>query len=147
MERTDQIVIEPRTTTATLEPRVENESARSVVLSAEHYTSLELGDLLQGGPSPHQLTRMRDQRSLLGVRVVRKGYMYPAFQFDVARRRLDPHVAKINQALLSRISAGDAAIWWLRSPDGRPTPAELLATEGLEPLLAMAREHLARVAP
>lgn len=110
-------------------------SLRAVVLAHPHHTSGELSALLAGRPTPHQLSRLRDQRSLLGLRIVRRGYMYPAFQFDADRRRIDPRVVKVNQLVLAAMSPDDAMLWWLSAPPNRCTPADLLADASLEAVL------------
>lgn len=117
-------------------------AARGIVRTAAHYTSQELTELLLGKPGPHQLARMRDQRSLFGYRVARIGYLYPAFQFDSARRRLDPRVARINQLLLTHLCGNEAMVWWFAEDQGRPAPADVLQSAGSEPVLALAMEFL-----
>lgn len=114
------------------------ETARNIIRSAAHYTSQELTELLLGKPGPHQLARMRDQRSLFGYRVARVGYLYPAFQFDPERRRVDPRVARINQLLLAHVCGNEAMVWWLAEHQGKPAPADVLQTQGSEPVLALA---------
>lgn len=117
-------------------------SLRQIVLRHPHLTSQDVTDLLAGTPTAQHLCRLRDQRSLLGLRIVRRGYMYPAFQFDTDRRRIVPDVVKVNQLLLSQVSPADALEWWLSTQDGRASPVDLLAAEGPAATYARAAERV-----
>lgn len=117
-------------------------SVRSVFKHNPHFTGHEVSELLIGKPSAVHLARLRDQRSLLGFRVARVGYIYPAFQFEVPRRRIDPRVAKINQLLLSRVTPDAAALWWWSTGPSETSPAALLQGRGSNPVLSLALEFV-----
>jgi hypothetical protein len=104
------------------------ETASALVLRHPHFTADDLSSLLRGGPNPQQLSRMRAQRSLVGVRIVRRGYLYPAFQFDVERHRVNPHAARVNHVLMLALSESEALNWWWRGTAKDPAPALLLTS-------------------
>jgi hypothetical protein len=73
---------------------------------------------------------LRQRSELLGLRHGR-GYVFPAFQFDLSRRCLHPEVAAVNQALDAVGDPWGVASWWI-SPNGRladDRPMDLVGTE------------------
>ena len=109
---------------------------KELVLGGAYVTTDELLDILAGAPSRGSLARMRAQGGLVGVRVARRGYLHPGFQLDVARRRIDPAVARVNKSLTRTFGTDDAIRWWLTSQpqSGAMTPAVLAERGCLEEL-------------
>lgn len=90
-------------------------------------TTDELKPLLTGAPTAHEIGRMRGSLAIFGFRFARVGYLYPAFQFEVDKSRVNPTVARINRALLATRSSDEALEWWQGiAADGSASAIELL---------------------
>lgn len=88
---------------------------------------------------------LRKKGDLLGLRD-RNRYVYPSFQFDVARHRIVPGVAEVNRLLGAATDPWGVASWWL-SPhgglEGGTRPADLLESpDGAAAVLRLARIEL-----
>jgi hypothetical protein len=63
----------------------------------ELLTAAEIGDLLDVPPPFRAVKRWRGDGHLVAVPVA-QGFLYPAFQIDRDKRRLDPRVVAFNRA-------------------------------------------------
>ncbi len=70
---------------------------------------------------------LRRRAALIGLRH-RNQFLYPAFQFDRDRGRVDPVVAEINQLLAADDDPWGVASWWLSTNDrlGGQAPKDAL---------------------
>jgi hypothetical protein len=59
-----------------------------------------------------KVRRLRERSSLLGL-PSGSGFLYPAFQFDPARRRLFPEVIKVNEQIDAAGDPWGVASWWM----------------------------------
>lgn len=111
-------------------------SVKELVLDGEYVSTDELLDSLGGVPTRVSIARMRAQGALVAVKVARRGYLYPKFQVDVTRGRIDPVVARINKALTQKFGNDDAIRWWLtaRTRSSAMTPSVLAKSGGYEEL-------------
>lgn len=84
--------------------------------------------LALGGSNPgravskHELSRLRAQGTLLGVRCGRHGYLYPSFQVDPVQGHVVPTVAKVNRALRRHLTLEDTLRWWATPSDTYEAP-------------------------
>lgn len=77
--------------------RVLSPDGRRWLLSERLLTASDVGSLLGlSTPGPY-VRRWREQRAIFGI-PVRRGHVYPAFQFDAEQRRIRPDVAQRNLA-------------------------------------------------
>lgn len=83
---------------------------------------------------------LRKRSWLLGVPRDRS-YLYPAFQIDVARRRLYPEVRQVNETLGAAADPWGVASWWLSTNDrlGGARPADLVGSRRTEELVEAAK--------
>jgi hypothetical protein len=82
---------------------------------------------------------LRKRSSLLGVPRGR-GYLYPAFQIDVARREVYPEVREVNETLGAAEDPWGIASWWLSSNDRLGArPADLVGSCRTEDLVQAAK--------
>lgn len=82
---------------------------------------------------------LRKRSWLLGVPRDR-GYLYPAFQIDVARRRLYPEVRHVNETLGAAADPWGVASWWLSTNDRLGArPADLVGSRRAEELVQAAK--------
>jgi hypothetical protein len=136
--------------------RVLNEMELSAMLQARlkgeametiwHEPMLESRDAaaaLDARPGNREKVRQYRQRSwLLGLPWGR-GYLYPAFQFDVERRRLFPQVRSVNELLRAAEDPWGVASWWV-SLHARlgARPVELVGTSRADELVEAAKAVL-----
>jgi hypothetical protein len=105
--------------------------ARQRILEEEVLSSSEVSELLgsESKNSRQYAMELRKRGELLGVEV-RNRHLYPAFQFDVPRRRVYDVVKKVGRILGSARDPWGVLSWWL-SPNARipgsRVPKELLA--------------------
>ncbi len=59
-----------------------------------------------------KVRRLRERSSLLGL-PSGSGFLYPAFQFDTARRRLFPEVVEVNELIDAAGDPWGVASWWM----------------------------------
>ena len=59
-----------------------------------------------------KVRRLRERSSLLGL-PSGSGFLYPAFQFDAARRRLFPEVIEVNELIDAAGDPWGVASWWM----------------------------------
>lgn len=59
-----------------------------------------------------KVRRLRERSSLLGL-PSGSGFLYPAFQFDTARRRLFPEVVAVNELIDAAGDPWGVASWWM----------------------------------
>ena len=90
------------------------------------------------GAAPANRERVRQLRlrsELLGLRHGR-GYLYPAFQFDLERRCVDPAVSAVNGLLDARGDPWGVASWWFSINDRLGVPPRGLVGTGRDDDLA-----------
>lgn len=106
-----------------------------LIHDVECLTTVDVCGLLGDQVTAQSLSRMRSQRTVVGHRVARVGYLYPAFQFDELIGRIDPLVARTNRVLAKTLNANGALVWWLR-PTGaeRRSPAAMVGVKDFEAL-------------
>ena len=76
-----------------------------------------------------RVRRYRERSWLLGLPSGR-GYLYPAFQFDAARRDVAPEVRAVNEQLDAAGDPWGVASWWVSRNDRLAArPHELVGTE------------------
>ncbi len=92
-------------------------AARAFVLDITSFPSESVARLLGAGAQVKNVTRMREQGTILGHRVGRRGCLHPAFQIEDDRGRVNPAVADINHRLRRLLSPPEALLWW-RDPAG-----------------------------
>lgn len=69
-----------------------------------------------------------------------RGFLYPAFQVDVARRELRPEVREVNETLDAAGDPWGVASWWVSENARLGTrPVELVGTARAEELVQAAR--------
>ena len=86
-----------------------------------------------------RVRRCRERSWLLGLPSGR-GYLYPAFQFDSARRDVAPEVRAVNEQLHAAGDPRGVASWWVSRNDRLAArPHELVGTERAGELAAAAR--------
>lgn len=128
---------------------LDDELRRTLIRSATHRvvlaeTLLDSGAVAEalgraGQNSREAASTLRRAGRLLGV-PHRSRYLYPAFQFDLAARRLWPVVARVNQELGAVDDPWGVASWWVSSHArlrGR-TPKDLLGTPDERDLVELA---------
>lgn len=59
-----------------------------------------------------KVRRLRERSALLGL-PSGNGFLYPAFQFDTARRRLFPEVIEVNELIDAAGDPWGVASWWM----------------------------------
>ena len=59
-----------------------------------------------------KVRRLRERSSLLGL-PSGSGFLYPAFQFDTARRRLFPEIIEVNELIDAAGDPWGVASWWM----------------------------------
>ena len=59
-----------------------------------------------------KVRRLRERSALLGL-PSGSGFLYPAFQFDTARRRLFPEVIEVNEVIDAAGDPWGVASWWM----------------------------------
>lgn len=59
-----------------------------------------------------KVRRLRERSALLGL-PSGSGFLYPAFQFDIARRRLFPEVIEVNELIDAAGDPWGVASWWM----------------------------------
>ena len=59
-----------------------------------------------------KVRRLRERSALLGL-PSGSGFLYPAFQFDTARRRLFPEVIEVNELIDAAGDPWGVASWWM----------------------------------
>ena len=59
-----------------------------------------------------KVRRLRERSALLGL-PSGSGFLYPAFQFDTARRRLFPEVIEVNELIDAAGDPWGVASWWI----------------------------------
>ena len=117
-------------------------AARAAVLSVEMLDSSGVGQLLGVGVrnTREEASRLRRRGALLGLPNGRRAYVFPAFQFDVAGRRINPVVARVNEALDAIGDPWGVGSWWV-SPHARlggSAPLSLVGTDREGDLLVLA---------
>lgn len=117
-------------------------AARAAVLSVDMLDSSAVGRLLGSGVSNprEEASRLRRRGSLLGLPNARRSYLFPAFQFDVAGRRVNPVVARANAELDALGDPWGVGSWWV-SPHARLSglaPRTLVGTDREDDLLVLA---------
>ena len=117
-------------------------AARAAVLSVEMLDSSAVGQLLGVGVrnTREEASRLRRGGQLLGLPNTRRTYVFPAFQFDVAARNLNPVVAQVNEELDALGDPWGVGSWWV-SPHARlggVAPRALVGTDREEDLLVLA---------
>jgi hypothetical protein len=118
-----------------LQERLLDAEAAATVLGSQAETNLRQYANLQ-----------RQRGDLLGVPRLNT-YLYPEFQFDLARRCIHETVCTINQLLDAKNDPWGVASWWT-TPSERlrhRAPKELLGTEEESVLVHVARAELAPV--
>ena len=86
-----------------------------------------------------RVRRCRERSWLLGLPSGR-GYLYPAFQFDSARRDVAPEVRTVNEQLDAAGDPWGVASWWISRNDRLAArPRDLVGTERAGELAAAAR--------
>ena len=86
-----------------------------------------------------RVRRYRERSWLLGLPSGR-GYLYPAFQFDSARRDVAPEVRTVNEQLDAAGDPWGVASWWISRNDRLAArPRDLVGTERAGELAAAAR--------
>lgn len=122
----------------------QNRICQESLLDAEAAGAL-LGS--QSGTNRRQYANAQRQRGdLLGVPRL-NAYLYPAFQFDLARRRIREAAATVNRLLGANEDPWGVASWWT-TPSERlqnRAPKELLGTDEEPLLLELANAELAPV--
>ncbi len=89
-----------------------------------------------------KVRRLRERSELLGLPHERS-YLYPAFQFDVNRRRIFPEVKAVNQLLDAAHDPWGVASWWISQHDRLDArPAELVCADRAADLIAVAEAML-----
>lgn len=117
-------------------------AARAAVLSVDMLDSSAIGRLLGVGVrnTREEASRLRRRGELLGLPNTRRTYVFPAFQFDVAGRCLNPVVAQVNEELDALGDPWGVGSWWV-SPHARLSgvaPRALVGTDREEDLLVLA---------
>lgn len=117
-------------------------AARAAVLAVEMLDSSAVGQLLGIGirNTREEASRLRRKGALLGLPNARRAYVFPAFQFDAAARRLNPVVAKVNEELDALGDPWGVGSWWV-SPHARlggSAPRSLVGTDREDDLLVLA---------
>ncbi|MET0820825.1 MAG: hypothetical protein ABWY58_07655 [Aeromicrobium sp.] len=82
-------------------------------LHEELLTALEVGELLDIPPPFRAVRRWRGDGHVLALPVAR-GFLYPAFQIDHERRRLDPLVVAFVKARRDHSAWTQLALWYER---------------------------------
>jgi hypothetical protein len=107
------------------------QASRRRILEEEALSSSEVSELLgsESKNTRQYAMELRKRGELIGVKV-RGRHLYPAFQFDVPRRRVYDVVKEVSGILAADRDPWGALSWWL-SPNaripGRRAPKELLA--------------------
>ena len=107
------------------------QTSRQRILQEEAFSSSEVSELLgsESKNTRQYAMELRKRGELIGVKV-RGRHLYPAFQFDVPRRRVYAVVKDVSRILAADRDPWGALGWWL-SPNaripGRRAPKELLA--------------------
>jgi hypothetical protein len=107
------------------------QKSRQRVLEEEALSSSEVSTLLgsESTNARQYAMELRKRGELLGVKV-RSRHLYPAFQFDVAHRRVYEVVKEVSRILGADRDPWGVLSWWV-SPNariaGRRAPKELLA--------------------
>lgn len=117
-------------------------AARAAVMSLDMYDSSSVGQLLgaSGRNLREQASALRRSGVLLGLPAPRRAYVYPAFQFDVAQRCLNPVVAQVNAALDALGDPWGVGSWWASESIrlGGAAPWTLIRTDQQDDLLVLA---------
>ena len=81
-----------------------------------------------------RVRRYRERSWLLGLPAGR-GYLFPAFQFDAARRDVTPEVRTVNEQLDAAGDPWGVASWWISRNDRLGArPRDLVGTERADEL-------------
>lgn len=85
-----------------------------------------------------KVRRLRERSALLGL-PSGSGFLYPAFQFDTARRRLFPEVIEVNELIDAAGDPWGVASWWM-AEDARiaERPVNCVGTDRAPDLVAAA---------
>lgn len=107
-------------------------AARARILTEELLTASAVSQAL-GSRSKNErqyANRPRRKGEIIGIPVRRNQFMYPAFQFDLERRRVHPEAAAVNRLLGTLEDPWGVAGWWVTpgSRLGARAPKDLLGT-------------------
>lgn len=116
---------------------------RAAVLDHPHATADDLRALLGADTGTHRLRMLRNNGSLVAYRVVRRGIVFPLFQFETERGRIRPCVVKANRRLRRLADESAVLVWWLSSPhDAAARPMDLAALGKSQALSAVVESDL-----
>jgi hypothetical protein len=86
-----------------------------------------------------KVRQYRQRSALLGLPWGR-GYLYPAFQFDIERRRVFPEVRSVNELLGAADDAWGVASWWVsRHARLGARPVDLVGSSRADDLIEAAK--------
>ena len=85
-----------------------------------------------------KVLRLRERSALLGL-PSGSGFLYPAFQFDTARRRLFPEVVAVNELIDAAGDPWGVASWWMaENARMAERPVDCVGTERAQDLVEAA---------
>jgi hypothetical protein len=116
-----------------------------LVTAVDHHGSDDVVRALGGAASPRDLARLRQQRAIFGLRFARRGFVYPAFQFEPELGRVNPTVASVNRLALRTCSTAMVARWWLDTSVSQIDVLSLLMDGRHDVIAAHARSFVAEV--
>ena len=121
-----------------LQAQVEGEALRAIwdePMIESRDAALALGARRE---NRERVRRYRERSWLLGLPSGR-GYLFPAFQFDAARRDIVPDVRAVNERLDAAGDPWGVASWWISRNDRlEARPRDLVGTERAGELAAVA---------
>ena len=135
---TPQRVLDEHERALLLQAQVEGEALRAIwdePMIESRDAALALGAKPQ---NRERVRRYRERSWLLGLPSGR-GYLFPAFQFDAARRDVAPEVRTVNEQLDAAGDPWGVVSWWISRNDRlRARPRDLVGTERAGELTAAA---------
>lgn len=122
-------VIDEMEQSAMLQAKLKGESVDTIWREAM-LESRDAAAALDARPGNREKARQYRQRSwLLGLPWGR-GYLYPAFQFDVERRGVFPEVRRVNELLRASEDPWGVSSWWIsRNARLGERPVDLIGTD------------------
>lgn len=99
---------------------------QNVVLRQPMLTAVDVAEAVgaRGSSNRAVASRLRSRGEIVGVEVQGR-FLFPAFQFDLARARVHPVVAEVNRHVTEHGDGWAVARWWMTTVDGY-TPVELI---------------------
>lgn len=102
---------------------------QNVVLGQPMLTAVDVAEAVGARGSSNRVvaSRLRSRGEIVGLEVQGR-FLFPAFQFDVARARVHPMVAEVNRQVTEHGDGWAVARWWMTTVDGH-TPISLIDTD------------------